>query len=86
MGRKVLVLMLVGMGFVTASMKYPIANVSARASFSTSQMKACKLLVQKMERSSSANNWHNRVRTIKCRDDLSPDSAETAAILRELKR
>lgn len=47
---------------------------------------ACKALVQKMELSPAANTWRNRMRTWKCRDDLSPDTPETTALLRELNQ
>jgi len=50
----------------------------------TRHTRSCKVLVQRMDASPSANTWRNRIRTWKCRNDLSPDTAETTAILREL--
>jgi hypothetical protein len=45
--------------------------------------RACKALVQKMERSAAADTWRNRIRTWKCRDDLSVDKSQLEAV-REL--
>jgi hypothetical protein len=39
-----------------------------------------------MERSPSANTWRNRMLTWRCRDDLSPDTPETTALLRDMDR
>ena len=49
-------------------------------------MRTCNALVQKMDKSPSENTLRNRIRTWKCRDDLSPDTPETLALLREIGR
>ena len=53
---------------------------------SSRDLRACKVLVQKMELSPSEDTWRNRLRTWKCRDDLSPDSRATAVVLTEAGR
>lgn len=49
-------------------------------------LRTCRALLQKMERSASMNTWRNRVRSWKCRDDLSPVSSESIAASREARR
>jgi len=46
------------------------------------EARACKALVQEMERSPFADTW----RTWKCRYDRSPDTAETTTLLQEIDR
>lgn len=68
------------------SMQAKGAGTSSSKAMAAHDTRTCKVLVQKMERSTSANTWLNRMRTWKCRDDLSPDTPETAALLQEIHR
>lgn len=67
-----------------AAMQANGSNTSSPKASQPRDLQACKLLVQKMENSPADNTWRNRLRTWKCRDDLSPDTEETAARLKEL--
>lgn len=49
-------------------------------------MRSCKALVQKMDQSPYENTLRNRIRTWKCRDELSPDTPKAMALLRETGR
>jgi hypothetical protein len=69
-----------------ASMQAEGSGTSSLKTIVARDARACQVLVQKMERSPSANNWLNRMRTWKCRDDLSPDTPDTAALLQEMDR
>lgn len=67
-----------------AAMQANGSNTSVPKAVTPRDLQACKFLVRKMERSAAENTWRNRVRTWKCRDDLSPDTAETEALGMEL--
>ena len=41
--------------------------------------RACRALVQKMEKTPSANTWRNRMRTWKCRDEFVVGAIEVEA-------
>ena len=66
--------------FATASMDTNGSREQSDSITLARDVRTCRALVQKMERSASSNSWLNRVRTWKCRDDLSPDAAATASI------
>lgn len=69
-----------------ASMQANGSGTSSPKTIAARDARACKVLVQKMERSPSANTWRNRMLTWRCRDDLSPDTPETTALLRDMDR
>ena len=69
----------------TVSMQTNGARSSSGDISSARDIRTCKALVQKMERSPSSNSWLNRVRTWKCRGNLSPDN-EATALVEEAKR
>lgn len=66
-----------------AAMQANGSNTSVPKATPPRDLQACKVLVRKMEISPSADTWRNRLRTWKCRDDLSPDTSETAALREE---
>jgi hypothetical protein len=68
-----------------------MASMQANGSYTSSpkiiparDARACKVLVKRMERSPSANTWRNRILTWKCRHDLSHETPETTALIREM--
>lgn len=69
---------------VVAAMQANGSGTSSPNNIPPGDLLACRFLVQKMEKSPSANTWRNRLRTWKCRDDLSPGTPKTTALLKEL--
>lgn len=83
--------LLITLAFATSTTA--LASIQANGSSSSSTtfpeargLRACKVLVKKMERSAAANTWRNRLLTARCRADLSPDTPEVTTLLKEIDR